>query len=230
MASSTVSPSPTTTTTAPTLPKAAASDQLPVPAWLRNPRLVGGVLGAVALVAATVWFLNSIAKRKEAFAASALNQARGAAEAGNLPLAASELQKLTTTFKGTRAALEGTLVLNQVRLLNNQAELAVGGLKEFLASNPPREFAAQGHSMLGVALENTQKPAEAALEYAKAAELAEVDFLKAQHHLDAGRAFAEAGKVDEAVKSYREVVQKYPKTNLVTEAKVRLAELTKGAM
>lgn len=186
--------------------------------------------GALALLVLSVWFINSSAKRKEAFAAAALSQARTAAEAGNLPLAASELQKLSTTYKGTRAALEATLTLNQVRLLNNQAELAVGGLRDFIASNPPREFAAQGHGMLGVALENTQKPAEAGSEYLKAAELAEVDYLKAQHLLDAGRAFSDAGKRDEAVKAYREIVQKYGKTSLNTEAKVRLAELTKGAL
>ena len=33
-----------------------------------------------------------------------------------------------------------------------------------------------------------------------------------------------------AVAVYREVIQKYPKTNSMTEAQVRLAELTDGKM
>ena len=53
-----------TTTTAPT--KAAPAAPTPVapaapaavPAWLQNPRVLGGVLGGIALVAAAVWFVN----------------------------------------------------------------------------------------------------------------------------------------------------------------------------
>jgi len=52
------------------------------------------------------WLLMTSARRKEEFAARSLNQARAAAEAGNLPLASSELQKLIQTYKGTDAASE----------------------------------------------------------------------------------------------------------------------------
>lgn len=224
-----------TTTTAPT--KAAPAAPTPVapatssavPAWLRNPRVLGGILGGIALVAAAAWFVNSSATRKEDFANRALQTARQAAESGNLPLAASELQKVSQTYKGTRAGNEAVLSLNQVRLLNNQAELAVVGLREFAATNP-KGYVAQTQALLGVALENTKKPAEAAAAYLAAASAAEVDFLKAQYLIDAGRAWAAAGKPDEAAKAYRELISKYEKTPALTEAKVRLAELTKGQL
>ena len=222
-----------TTTTAST--KAAQATPAPVraaaatavPAWLMNPRLLGGVLGGIAVIAAAAWFVSSSATRKEAFATRALQTARQAAEAGNLPLAASELQKVTQTYKGTRAGNEAVLSLNQVRLVNNQAELAVVGLREFAASNP-KGYTAQAQALLGVALENTKKPAEAAAAYQAAAAAADLDYVKAQYLLDAGRAWVDAGKPDEAAKVYREIVAKYPKTESVTEAKVRLAEVTKG--
>jgi len=198
-----------------------------VPAWLLNPRLLGGVVGGIAVIAAAAWFISSSATRKEAFATRALQTARQAAEAGNLPLAASELQKVTQTYKGTRAGNEAVLSLNQVRLVNNQAELAVVGLREFAASNP-KGYTAQAQALLGVALENTRKAAEAAVAYQAAAAAAELDYVKAQYLLDAGRAWVDAGKPDEAAKVYREVVEKYSKTESVTEAKVRLAEVTKG--
>lgn len=224
-----------TTTTAPT--KAASAAPTPVapanpaamPAWLQNPRILGGVIGGIAVIAAAVWFVNSSSTRKEEFAARALQGARQAAESGNLPLAASELQKVSTTYKGTRAGTEAVLSLNQVRLLNNQAELAVVGLREFAATNP-KGYLAQTHALLGVALENTKKPAEAAAAYLAAANAAEVDFLKAQYLIDAGRAWTQAGKPDEAAKAYRELIAKYEKTPALTEAKVRLAELTKGQL
>ena len=198
-----------------------------MPAWVQNPRVLGGVLGGIAVIAAAVWFINSSSVRKEEFGSRALQSARQAAEAGNLPLAASELQKVSQTYKGTRAGTEAVLSLNQVRLLNNQAELAVVGLKEFAATNP-KGYVAQTQALLGVALENTRKPAEAATAYLAAAAAAEVDFLKAQYLIDAGRAWAQAGKPAEAEKAYREIIANYPKTATLTEAKVRLAELTKG--
>ena len=224
-----------TTTTAPTKAAPAAPTPVapakpaPMSAWLQNPRILGGLLGGIAVIAAAVWFVNSSSTRKEEFAARALQNARQAAESGNLPLAASELQKVSQTYKGTRAASEAVLSLNQVRLLNNQAELAVVGLREFAATNPTG-YVAQTQALLGVALENTRKPADAAAAYLAAANAAEVDFLKAQYLIDAGRAWTQAGKPDEAAKAYRELIAKYEKTPALTEAKVRLAELTKGQL
>ena len=57
-----------------------------------------------------------------------------------------------------------------------------------------------------------------------------MDYLKAQYLLSAARAYGNAGKVDEAVKALQTIIDKYPKTTALTEAKVRLAELTQGRM
>jgi TolA-binding protein len=48
--------------------------------------------------------------------------------------------------------------------------------------------------------------------------------------VDAGRAYRNAGKVDEARKAYATVLADYGDTPSKTEATVRLAELTKGQM
>jgi tetratricopeptide (TPR) repeat protein len=196
---------------------------------MANPRtrnlLLGGV-GVLVALAAAVWFWNAAAKRKESFAARALQSARATAETGNLPQAAAELQKITETYAGTRSSVEALLVLNQVRMVNGQTELAVVGLREFLAKNPPVQFQAPALGLLGVALENTRKPAEAAEAYRKASEAAEVDYLKAEYLLQEGRAYVSAGKPDLAIAAYQKVIKDYPKTISLTEAKVRLAELT----
>ena len=47
--------------------------------------------------------------------------------------------------------------------------------------------------------------------------------------LDAGRAAQLARKTDEAKAIYNEIITKYAKTGAVTEAQVRLAELTAGS-
>ena len=195
----------------------------------RNRQLIA-VAVAVAAVGLIIWFLISSSRRKEEFAARSLNQARSAAEAGNLPLASSELQKLIQTYKGTDAATEAVITLNQVRMVNGQSELAAVGLKDFLATKPAPEYAAPASGLLGAALENARKYGEAGDAFTAASKASELSYLKAQYLLDAGRAYREAGKSQEAIAAYREIIRTYAKTSSFTEAQVRLAELTDGKM
>ena len=195
----------------------------------RNRQLIA--IGAAVLAALLIgWFVVTSNRRKEEFAARSLNQARSAAEAGNLPLASSELQKLIQTYKGTGAASEAVITLNQVRMVNGQSELAAVGLKEYLATKPPAKYAAPASGLLGAALENSKQWADAGNAYLQASNAADVPYLKATYLIDAGRAFRQGGKVDEAKRAYRTIVEKYPDSPSFTEAEVRLAELTDGKM
>jgi outer membrane protein assembly factor BamD (BamD/ComL family) len=208
-----------------------ASAPVAGPPWYRKyqrPLMAG--LGLIALAAIGVWFALASGKRKEQFAARSLNQARSAAEAGNLPLASSELQRLITTYKGTDAASEAVITLNQVRMVNGQSELAAVGLREFVATKPAAKYLAPAHGLLGAALENAKRWAEAASAYMQASAAAEVPYLKATYLVDAGRAYREAGRATDAARAYRTVLEKYPDSPSFTEAQVRLAELTAGKM
>jgi outer membrane protein assembly factor BamD (BamD/ComL family) len=199
--------------------------------WYRDRRsLLGAVVLAVLLVGVLIWIVFSSNRRKEEFAARSLNQARASAEAGNLPLASSELQRLIDTYRGTDAATEAVITLNQVRMINGQSELAAVGLREFLAKKPPAKYLAPAYGMLGTALENSKKPAEAAEAYNNASKSADLEYLKARYLIDAGRAYRAAAKTTEAEAAYRTVIEKYPKSSSFTEARVRLAEMTDGKM
>jgi TolA-binding protein len=200
-------------------------------AWYRDKwRLTGAAVFAVVLLGVVVWLVLASGRRKEEFAARSLNQARATAEAGNLPLASSELQRLIETYRGTDAATEAVITLNQVRMVNGQSELAAVGLRDFLAKKPPEKYLAPAYALLGTALENSKRPAEAAEAFVNASKAADLDYLKARYLIDAGRAYRAAGKTAEAQAVYRDVIQKHPKSSSFTEAQVRLAELTDGKM
>lgn len=211
-------------------PRAGSADRSST-GWLADPMnrymLIGGTVLAIALIA---WFVVLSGKRKETFAGRALDQARNIAEQGNLPLAASELQKVVTNFSGTQAAQEAVITLNQVRLVNGQFELAAVGLQDFLKGNPAPQYRTPANSLLGRALENSKRPGEAAQAYLNAAAAADVDYLKGDLLLDAGRSFTLAGERDKAIETFRRIIKDYPKSASRTEAEVRLAELTAGAM
>ena len=136
------------------------------------------------------------------------------------------------TFNASQslAAQEAVISLNQVRLLNDQSELAVVGLQDFLKTSPDVQFQAPAQALLGRALENAKRPGEAAKAYLAAVEAAQDDYLKADYLLDAGRAFTDAGEKDKAADAFRRIVKDFSKTSAGTEALVRLAEVTAGAM
>jgi outer membrane protein assembly factor BamD (BamD/ComL family) len=219
------------TTVQPTSRERNSVGATPATPWYRdrNRQLIVAA-GAVLVLALVAWLIVSSRHRKEEFAARSLNQARAAAEAGNLPLASSELQKLIQTYQGTDAAREAVITLNQVRLVNGQSELAAVGLRDFLAHNPPAKYAAPASGLLAAALENAKRFQEAGDAFVNASKSADLDYLRARYLLDAGRAYREAGKPQQAIVVYREILQKYSKTNSLTEAQVRLAELTDGKM
>ncbi len=216
---------------APTSPSAAARPGSATPKWLDGQMnrylALGGIVAAIALI---TWFVVLSGKRKEVFAGRALDAARNMAEQGNLPLAASELQKVITTYSGTRAAQEAVITLNQVRLVNGQFELAAVGLQDFLKSGPDAQYKAPAYSLLGRALENSKRPGEAAQAYLSASGAADVDYLRADLLLDAGRAFVNAGDRQKAIETYRRVTKEFAKSVANTEAQVRLSELTAGSM
>jgi tetratricopeptide (TPR) repeat protein len=182
----------------------------------------------VALIALAAWAFVTSGRRKEEFATRALLEARLTAERGNLPLAATQFQGVVDTYRGTDAAQEAMIGMNQLRLINGQSDLAAVSLREFLAANPEPRFAAPAQGLLGAALENAGLPADAAAAYQAAADVAPIDYLKAEYLLQAGRALLAAGKRAEAEAAYRRVVTEFEETASLTEAQVRLSELTAG--
>ncbi len=199
-------------------------------AWLQaRQKALTIIVVAVAVVGLAGWYVMESGRRKQSQAVDALDRARASMDAGNLPEASTELQKLAQTYAGTDAALEATLALNQVRLMSGQAQLAVDELKKFAAAAPPGAFGAAAHSHLAMALENTGKMPEATAGYLKAAELAPDAFRKVDALLAAARTYRLAGKKQEAIALLQDLIKKYPKEQAgVAEAQVRLAELTKG--
>src|SRR5690348_14154364 len=106
----------------------AAATQIDTDAPFLNPkriRLFAIVGGLVLVVALATWFLMTAGKRKEAFAARALESARGVAETGDMGTAVQQFEQVATTYAGTDAGYEAVLGIAQARLVAGQAELAI---------------------------------------------------------------------------------------------------------
>lgn len=215
-----------------TVPPRSGEDQSAFFAWLEKHRKpLGYFVAALAIVAIGGWLLLETGRRKQVAASDSLDRARALYESGNLPAAASEFQRITQAYRGTDAGYQAELGLNDVRLASGQAQLAVDELRKFAEPGPPPTYASGAWFMMGGALENLKKFAEAAAAYLKAAELAPEDYRKVDGFLAAARAYRVAGKPTEALGVLRGVLSKFPKdTPGIAEAQVRLAELTKGTL
>jgi predicted negative regulator of RcsB-dependent stress response len=212
-----------------TPPRTDEADRLElVVKWLRaNEKIVAGAAIGLAIVVAGVWFAVSARERRETFARRELTQARQAAEAGNLPLAASDLSRVVGSFGGTTAGQEARLVLAEVRLRQGQAALAASELREFVSGSVKPQYRTQAYELLGLALEQAGELSAAgrAFEDGSAAAITEYKYLSASLLLSASRAYAAAGDTSAAVRALQRLAAEFAETSAAQEAKLRLAEL-----
>jgi tetratricopeptide (TPR) repeat protein len=193
--------------------------------WIQGHRrtVVAGT-AAIATVAVLGWFTLEYRRNKEEAASEALAQARFASQSGNFPLAANDLSRVIDQFSGTSAADEAVILLAQVRLLQEQPNLAAEELQAALG-NLSQQFQAPAHGLLGTALENTGRMVEAAQAYESAADACWYDGVAAQYLNDAARAWWASGDLDAAIATYERVLEEHPESSSATEARVRLGEL-----
>ena len=212
-------------------PQTQASEAVPPNpfTWVQQHRRLVSALGITVLaVAGGAWLTISTQQRKEAAGQEAMNGARSAFDAYNLPTAAAAFQDVIQRYSGTRAAKEASLALNQVRLINGQNELAIVSLRAFIDGNPGQVYQVPASGLVGSALENVNRPSEAADAFLAAAAGAQVDYIKAEYLLAAGRALIAAGRTEDAERAFRTITDEYSATPSLSEATVRLSELVKG--
>lgn len=194
--------------------------------WIKEHRRALTIAGvAVAIVGAGVWFTLAAKQRKAQMANRALDQARGAAEAGNLALAGSDLSRLINTYRGTEAAAEASLLLGQLHLVQDQPQSTIQEMRTFLGSEPPQQFVSEAHMLLATALEQTGALETAGSEYEAAAKASYYKLVQADLWLRAGRAYQAAHDTANAVQAFGRVVKDYSTSSSVGEAQLRLAEL-----
>ncbi len=194
--------------------------------WIvKNRRTVITVAVALAAAALVVWFVIEYQHRKELAAIRALEEARVALQSGNVPLAASDLSRLVSTYGGTVAGDEAVVLLAQVRLEQDQPTVAAEELRAALNRGVRPQFLASIHGLLGTALEAIGNQREAAEAYERASEATWYQYLKALYLNEAGRAFLAAQDTARSLAVYERVLSDHADTPGAAEARVRLAEL-----
>ncbi len=189
----------------------------------RRPLSLG--MGVLIVVTGGLWFMQSAQSRREAFASSEFDQARFAVQTGNLALAASDLGSIVSSYGGTLAASEASILLARVHLMQGAPDLAVSELRTFIAQSPPDQFLAPASALLGSALEDLGQYGEASVAYEEAADVSAYELVMAEFLIDAGRTATLAGDVERAAGMYRRVLDETDEPQVLSEVRLRLAEV-----
>ncbi len=194
--------------------------------WVvHHQRRVMVVAATAFLIAGGVWFTQSARVRRETFAARELSQARGAAESGNLQLAASDLGRIITTYGKTGAGQEAVILLANVHLRQSQPELAVSELRDLLSRGVEPHLRGPAAGLLGTALEEMGRFREAADAFEQAADNIPYGFIRGPFLMDLARTAAAGGDTGRAAATYEAIIADDENSQAAAEAKFRLAEL-----
>jgi predicted negative regulator of RcsB-dependent stress response len=190
-----------------------------------NSRLIS--IGAIIVVAIGfgVWFVQRTALNETISADKQLLTAKASLNSRNLPLAESDLKKVADKYPKRPAGIEAGLLLGQLKLEKGDFQGAVTELESLSGKVASGPGASAVRGLLGDAKAQLSKPADAAVEYEKAAALADGPNEKIFWRAKAARAYLDGGKAAEARKLFEGLAAQHDNEGAATEARVRLGEL-----
>ena len=190
---------------------------------LHKQRVLIGV-AAIVLLFLGAWFYRSSSQKKALRAETAYFQARQAMASGNAPLALTDLRNVMARYEGTAGAAQAALTAAQI--LYDEGKYREGIVElDKAARSRPQELAAAVHVMRGVGFEGLKQFDRAAAEYLAAAEVTRFPNDASSFKASAARAYMAGAKPDSARAIWTELAAE-PEGLMVSEAKVRLGELT----
>ena len=187
---------------------------------------IGAIL--VVLVAFAVWFVQRKTLNETISADKQLVVAKQSMSSGNAPLAEADLKKVVDRYGDKAAGAEAGILLAQLRFDRGDFAGAVTALRDLSTKVATGPNAPAVRGLLGDALAQLDKPADAAVEYEKAAGLTTMPNEKSFWLAKAARSYMTAGKTPEARKLFEGLAAQSDNEAVSTEAHVRLGELATG--
>ncbi|HUF26269.1 MAG TPA: tetratricopeptide repeat protein [Gemmatimonadaceae bacterium] len=206
-------------------PPVADADTDTILDWFReNARLL--IIGGVVVVAALLgfWFYTQSRLLRATNAERTLMSAQQAMAQGNIPLAQTDLQTVTTRYRGTPATGQAALLLAQIHYDQGQYEEGIRTLESVAGTRGTALMRPTFEALIADGYLELSNAAEAARHYQNAARetrfVADRDMYLAQ----AARAHVAAGDTAAALSIWQGMADD-PQSPVSAEARVRLGEL-----
>lgn len=195
--------------------------------WAETHRnqVIGGVVAAALLVVGFLVYRN-MAANAEAEAAKDYLTARQSYDAGNFPLAASDLQDFLSRHGGSDFADDAQFFLASAYYRAGQTQEAVQTLRDFLDHRKGSPFAQNARRLLAAAYQDSGQYDLAAQTLREAIDRATYDPLKIQLRRDLAATYLAQQRPDLAADQYRQILAMNPEGDAAEEARREYAELT----
>ncbi len=179
----------------------------------------------VVVAVGGVFLYRSAAATQAAQAEQALVGPEEALEAGNVPLAQSDLRTVMKRYAKTAAAAEAAILLADSYYAQQKFADGVAALQGAPRTGAAKSFASAIEQLVGEGYIQEGKPKDAAAHFSAAATMTPYPTEQARLHASAARAYAAAGDTAAAVAIWKQLVDQ-PKSGEASEAQLLLGELT----
>ena len=179
----------------------------------------------VVALAAGGWFYNRSKDLKSERAEKAYYQAQRSVNAGNMPLAESDLKKMIERYDGTNASTLARIQLAQIMYDQGKYQAGIDQLKaaeDKVGSS--KDYGAAVHMVMAAGYEQLKNYNAAAQQYEEASKVARFDADRQRHLGQAAMAYLEAGNKEKARQIWTDLGADF-KGAVAGEARVRLGEL-----
>lgn len=186
--------------------------------------IAGVAVVVVVLLAGTLWSQKQ--RRAEGEASVQLAKARIAYDQGDYQQAIELLEDLVSRHPSTRSGTVGLYYLANAYFNVGDYDSAQRNFEAYKRKGKDAMLKAAAEAGIAACLEQKGEYLEAARIYEETALRYPDHFAAPQYLLDAGRNYALAGNKEDGRRVYKMVVERYPKSVLLSEAETRLAELS----
>jgi len=195
--------------------------------WARANSRAFSVAAAVIVVAgAGYWFYLRSKQITETNAEKALLTAKQSMQAGNIPLAQSDIQKVYSRYESTTAGVQAALLLAQMDFDTGKSQDGISILEKAAGSSSASSMQSTILSLEGDGYGQMGKSDEAAKKYEAAANATHYELEKAFQLAKAARAYQTAGNVAKAKELWTKLATDPTAVSMASEAHVRLGELS----
>jgi tetratricopeptide (TPR) repeat protein len=200
---------------------------LRITTWVRehqNTVLAGVAVVVVIAILATV--ISTSRRRSQETAAQMLGQVELLYSQGQLEQAIEQAQMLTDQFGGSQAAGRAVFYMADSRAKLERYDEAVVAYQTYIDEyHADKTLTAASYTGLAACYEQLEEFSQAGGWYLRTAEETPRYYGVPEALMNAGRCFSLSGEKEMAVEAYRTLIEKYPESRLLSEAKMELATL-----
>lgn len=194
--------------------------------WTRiNSKALTAGAVVVLVAAGGFWFYQRSQQIQESNAQKKLLNAKQSLSSGNIQLAQTDLQSVLSQYGKTEAGVEAAMLLAQTSYDNNKPQDGIATLEKVAGTRAAESIEATLRSLEGDGYAQQNKLTDAAKQYELAAVAATGDIERGFYKAKAARTYQAAGDTAKARQIWTDLVNS-PTSAMVTEARVRLGELT----